>query len=185
MRRRTVATALTLLALLALALTGCTRTVDGDPVAVGGSGGGQAQGNVDTDQFDRLLLECSLVKPEQIAQIVGGSGAESTFNGAICRWLVAGAVTADVTFNWFENGTMQVEKDTAKRLGYTTENVRVASQAAFTQRDPNRPAACAVTAKSPDRGIYTWWVEPRTTAATGDPCEAPTKLMELVLRGGQ
>ena len=99
--------------------------------------------------------------------------------------LVDGAVAANVTFNWFEWGDFSVEKDAAKRLGYTTENVRIVSQAAFTQRDPKRPAVCGVTSRAPTRGVYTFWVEPIGGAAAADPCVAPTKLMELLLNGGQ
>ena len=183
MRRVPVALAV-LVAVLALVLSSCSRSVDGDAVPLGG-GTQSDDGNVDTDQFDKLTYECALLTTDQIAKAVGGAVAESSFNGAICRWVVAGAVTTGVTFNWFESGNQRVEKDTARKLGYTTENVRISSTAAFTQRDPRRPGACGVTANSPARGVYTWWVEPRANAASGDPCAAPTKLMELVLNGGQ
>ncbi|GAA1479758.1 DUF3558 domain-containing protein [Gordonia sinesedis] len=181
--RRRAPAMLAALLLLAVALAGCARTVDGEAVAVGAADSDQ-EGNVDTDQFDKLTLECQVVSTAQIAKIVGGTAAEGTFNGAICRWLVDGPAAANVTFNWFEWGNLNVEKDTAKKLGYTTENIRVASQAAFTQRDPKRPAVCGVTTRAPSRGVYTWWVEP-VGAAAADPCAAPTKLMELLLTGGQ
>lgn len=171
------------LLLVAGLLAGCARTIDGEAVAVGAADN-QQDGNVDTDQFDNLTLECQVVSAPQIAKIVGGTGAQGTFNGAICRWIVDGPVTANVTFNWFEWGDLTVEKDTAKRFGYTTENIKVASQTAFTQRDPKRPAVCGVTTRAPSRGVYTWWVEP-AGAAPADPCAAPIKLMELLLNGGQ
>ncbi|MBT0565823.1 DUF3558 domain-containing protein [Williamsia sp. CHRR-6] len=181
--RRALA-ALVLLLAVVLTASGCSRAVSGEPRSVD-AGGSSGKGDVDTDQFDKLTLECRLLAPDVLAKAVGGVTAESSFNGAICRWVVSGPVITGVTFNWFETSTLQVEKDTAKKLGYTTENVRVASTAAFTSRDPRRPAMCGVTAKSPIRGTYTWWVEPRTQTASGDPCAAPTKLMELVLNGGQ
>ncbi|AZG48224.1 DUF3558 domain-containing protein [Gordonia insulae] len=162
----------------------CARSVDGEPVAVGAADNEQ-EGNVDTDQFDKLLLECEVLSSAQIAEVVGGTAARGTFNGAICRWIVEGATTASVTFNWFEWGNPTVEKETAKKLGYETENIKIASQAAFTQRDPKRPAVCGVTARAPSRGVYTWWVEPRSSAVAADPCAAPIKLMELLLTGGQ
>ncbi|MED5802409.1 DUF3558 domain-containing protein [Gordonia sp. Z-3] len=181
MRRSLLAVLAAVLMSLGMA-TGCS--VDGTPVAVGAADD-QQPGNVDTDQFDNLLLECSVLSPMQIADAVGGTVARGTFNGAICRWIVEGTTTAGVTFNWFEWGDPNVEKDTAKELGYQTENIKVASQAAFTQRDPDRPAVCGVTARAPSRGVFTWWVEPRTSAVPADPCAAPIKLMELLLSGGQ
>lgn len=161
-----------------LTITGCT--VDGTAHPVGGNA--DQPGAVNTDQFDKLLLECAILSPTQIAKAVGGIFATGSFNGAICRWTVSGTVTTAVTFNWFEWGTMAVEQRTAKRLGYTTENIKIADvYTAFTQRDPKRPAMCGVTSKAPSRGVYTWWVEPR--AVVGDACASAIKLMTLVLRG--
>ncbi|MFW0783888.1 DUF3558 domain-containing protein [Gordonia sp. CPCC 206044] len=181
--RRVLAVVAALL-LVVGAVSACSRTVDGQAVSVGAADNEQ-EGHVDTDQFDKLLLECEVLSSAQIAEVVGGTVARGTFNGAICRWLVEGSTLTNVTFNWFEWGNPNVEKDTAKRLGYETENVKIASQAAFTQRDPKRPAVCGVTARAPSRGVYTWWVEPASNAVPGDPCAAPTKLMELLLSGGQ
>ncbi|MFW0795444.1 DUF3558 domain-containing protein [Gordonia sp. CPCC 205515] len=183
--RRIVGVVAALLLIVAVSAA-CARSIDGEPVAVGAADNEQ-EGAVDTDQFDKLLLECQVLSAAQIGQAVGGEGAiaRGTFNGAICRWIVEGSTLADVTFNWFEWGDPNVEKETAKKLGYETENIKVASQAAFTQRDPKRPAVCGVTARSPSRGVYTWWVEPRTAAVPADPCAAPIKLMELLLSGGQ
>ncbi len=181
--RRTLSLVAVLIMLVGLG-SACARSIDGEPVAVGAADNEQ-EGNVDTDQFDKLLLECEVLSPAKIAEVVGGQVARGTFNGAICRWIVEGSVTAGVTFNWFEWGNPTVEKETAKKLGYETENIKIASQAAFTLRDPKRPAVCGVTARAPSRGVYTWWVEPRTSAVPADPCAAPTKLMELLLSGGQ
>ncbi|WP_245569634.1 DUF3558 domain-containing protein [Gordonia shandongensis] len=168
-------------AALAIAVIASACTVDGQAVREGRVPGGTT-GEVDTDQFENHLLECEVVSPGQVAKAVGGSLARRTFSGAICRWIVSPG-DVDVTFNWFEWGDYNLEKETAQKLGFTTENVTVRSQSAFTQRDPARPNVCAVTAKSPRGGIYTWWVEPSGDAAGGDPCAAPTTLMELVLTG--
>lgn len=166
-------------------LSACGRNVDGEPLPVG-AGDTSGSSDIDTDQFDKLLLECDVLPDATIAEVVAGGGfAERSFTGAICRWQVAGTTdVAGVTFNWFEWGSVNVEKETAKKLGYETENVKVASQSAFTQRSPDRPGVCGVTARAPSRGTFTWFVEPRG-AAQGDPCTAPIKLMELLLRGGQ
>lgn len=184
-RRRSGILALLLIMIVALA-AGCARSVDGEALSVGqAQSQGDGSGNVDTDQFDRLTLECAILQPAQIAEVVGGSTASSNFSGAICRWFVSGTTSAYVTFNWFEQGSVDVEKRTAKELGYTTENIKIASQAAFTARDTKRPSMCGVTTRSPTRGVYTFWVEPLDGSRSGDPCAAPTKLMELLLNGGQ
>lgn len=141
---------------------------------------GVVQGDVDTSRFEGLLTECEILPATQIAETVGGQSAQGSFVGALCRWVVTGGQTVDVTLNWWEWGNINLEKQTAQNLGFTTENIQVHSMAAFTSRDPARPEMCGVTAKSPGRGVLTWWVEPHGAAA-GDPCEAPRKLMEMVL----
>ncbi|MDL9936558.1 DUF3558 domain-containing protein [Gordonia sp. ABSL1-1] len=183
MNRRVLAVLLALLLVFAGAV-GCARTVDGQAVSADAGGGGDDTGNVDTDEFDKLTLECAILSEPEIAKAVGGTSARSTFNGAICRWIVNGPALVNVTFNWFEWGDYTVEKDVAKRLGYQTENIKVASQVAFTQVNPKRPGSCGVTTRAPSRGIYTWWVESSGSTGT-DSCAAATKLMELVLHGGQ
>lgn len=176
-RRARIGAVLVAMVAALLVMTGCT--VSGTPHPVGQ---GNEPGSVNTDQFDKLLLECEVLPAAKIAKAVGGAFASGAFNGAICRWVVSGAGTVYVTFNWFEWGTMETEQRTAKKLGYTTENIKIAdTYTAFTQRDPKRPGVCGVTSKAPSRGVYTWWVEPRTPAA--DPCVAPIKLMSMVLTG--
>lgn len=159
----------------AVTLVGCS--VDGTAVREGGVD----TGHVDTDKFNNLLSECEVLPAPTIAKAVGGTSASSNFFGANCRWIVAPQVT-DVTFNWFEWGDYNLEKETAQNMGFTTENISIRSQAAFTQRDPKRPGVCGVTSKATAGGIFTWWVEPESAQA-GDPCAAPIKLMELILSG--
>lgn len=138
------------------------------------------RGDVDTSQFEGLLTECQIVPETQIAKAVGGGYAEPDFNGAICRWVVTSPGVTDVTLAWYEWGDFNLEKRTAQRLGFETENIQVNSVAAFTMRDPARPAVCGVTAKSPGRGTLTWWAEPKS-APPGDPCAGPIALMEMVI----
>ncbi len=158
---------------------GCARG-GGD----GGSGGrvtaGPQKGDVDTSQFEGLLTECQIVPEADIARAVGGGYADRGFNGAICRWVVTSPGVIDVTLAWYEWGDFNLEKRTAQRLGFETENIQVNSVAAFTMRDPARPAVCGVTAKSPGRGTITWWAEPKSEPV-GDPCAGPIKLMEMVI----
>ncbi|GAA4659442.1 DUF3558 domain-containing protein [Gordonia humi] len=179
MTRRWSAAAAVTAAVAVLGLGACT--VDGTPVRQGRSVGTDT-GAVDTDKFERLLAECEVLPASKIGEAVGGRTAAPGFFGANCRWIVQTPATVDVMFNWFEWGSYNHEKDTAKRLGFTTENVQVGSQAGFTARDPKRPAVCGVTAKAPGGGVYTWWVEP-SEAPNGDACAAPIKLMEMILTG--
>ncbi|MCF8570131.1 DUF3558 domain-containing protein [Gordonia sp. HY002] len=177
MRRAVAASALATAAVLAVGAC----DVDGTPVREGREAAVDT-GRVDTDKFENLLAECEILPAKQIADAVGGQIADPSFFGANCRWTVMAPTTVEVMFNWFEWGSYTHEKDTAKRLGYTTENITVRSQAAFTARDAKRPNVCGVTSKAPSGGVYTWWVEP-SGGAHGDACDAPIKLMALILTG--
>lgn len=165
-------------AVAATSLVACE--IDGQAVREGRSVGADT-GHVDTNRFDKLLAECEVLPASVIAKAVGGTTAQPNFYGANCRWIVLPQST-DVTFNWFEWGDYNLERETAQRLGFVTENVQVRSQSGFTQRDPARPQVCGVTAKAQAGGIFTWWVEP-VGAPEGDACAAPIKLMELILSG--
>ncbi|MFW0791947.1 DUF3558 domain-containing protein [Gordonia sp. CPCC 205333] len=159
-----------------VALTACGgSTTDGPDVAASSNPSRQAR--VDTDKFERLSLECELLTIEQIAETVGAPIKDNEFTGPICRWEAAGDVW--VSFHWFEWNTIRREKSVATALGYTTETIKIGGTTGFTQVKGRRPDTCGVTAKSPGRGVYTWFVN--RPVGGGDPCAAPKKLMELSL----
>lgn len=106
-----------------LVLSGCGATVDGTPVPEGATAPGSSS------EYAALLTECDVVDREQIVEAVGGGAIERGFFGAICRWSVAGpAGPVRVTFDWFETGSLDVERETAQRLGYAVEDVSVAGR---------------------------------------------------------
>ncbi|MBL1078221.1 DUF3558 domain-containing protein [Nocardia sp. 2] len=127
-------------------------------------------------QFDRLLRECETVTETQIKEAVGGDGyPESYFHGAVCMWKVpATGGMVDVTFAWFENGSLGHEQQTARELGYELTPMTVQGATAFSQRRPGTPPACGVAAAWD--GAITWWVQ-----GTADPCETARTLMEFTL----
>lgn len=158
----------------AIALAGCGTPTVGLPTPTNPN----RHTRVDTDKFERLSLECLLLTRAQIADAVGAPILDNEFTGPICRWQATGAVW--VTFNWFEWNTLNREKSVAKSLGYTTETIKIGSTTAFTQVKASRPGTCGVTARSPGRGLYTWFVN--RPAGDADPCAAPKRLMELSLQ---
>ncbi|UFS95847.1 DUF3558 domain-containing protein [Nocardia huaxiensis] len=150
-------------------LTGCAVDLPGRSETRGGS-------PTAATQFDRLLRECEAVTETQIMEAVGGAGfPESYFHGAVCMWKVpATGGMVDVTFAWFENGTLGHEQQTARELGYEITPVTVQGATGFSQRRPGTPAACGLAAAWD--GVITWWIQ-----GTADPCETARTLMELTL----
>lgn len=129
-------------------------------------------------QFDKLLRECEAVSDDVIVDTVGGSGLPNQyFHGAVCMWRInSTAGSVDVTFGWFENGSVRAEEKTARALGYEITTTTVEGTTGFYQRRPGTPATCAVTA--PYSGVITWWVQ----GGSADPCETASQLMKLTLK---
>lgn len=166
----------TVVALCAVAVTGCGSTISGTALPVG------AAGNKDYGQFQKLLTECDAVADDVIATTVGGERIQRGFFGAICRWDVEGAAgSTKVTFNWFESGSLDVERATNDKLNYVSKDVTIQGRKAFQTQRPNDPDSCGVTAGSPSAGIIGWWVQYRPGVGHPDPCAAAVKLAELTL----
>lgn len=164
---------------LALVTAGCGQTIEGSAYPVGGASGE----SVNSD-FDKLLRECDVVALEDIAEAVGeGSYPQGSFLGAVCMWDVQGAPggNAMVTLNWYEIGSLVNEKQTADKLGYSSENVEVQGRRALQLRRPNDPDSCGVTASAADTGVVGWWINYRAGSSHPDPCAGARRLVELTL----
>ena len=70
---------------------------------------------------------------------------QSTFVGAVCRWQAANpAGLIDITRFWFEQGSLDNERQTAQQLQYQIENRSIAGVPSIVMR-PNDPnGSCGV-----------------------------------------
>jgi len=158
-----------------LVLSGCGAAVDGTAVPEGATAPGSSS------EYAALLTECDAVDRDQIAEVVGGGAIERGFFGAICRWSVTGpSGPVRVTFDWFETGALDVERETSRRLGYTVEDASVDGRRAVLSRQPQDPGACGISTGSPVSGVVGWWVQYQG-AGHPDPCEAAATLAKLTL----
>ncbi|MBH0119497.1 DUF3558 domain-containing protein [Rhodococcus sp. NPDC003382] len=158
------------------ALAGCSRTIEGRAVQEGAGGGGASA------EFTKLLTECDAVTDEQIAESVGSDYVLRGFFGAICRWDGDGpSGPVKVTFNWFETGALDTEREAGERLGYAVENTTVEGRRALLMRRPADPHSCGVSANASTVGIFGWWVQYVPGSAHPDPCEAAATLARLTL----
>lgn len=177
-RRRAVAGVAAVLATLTAVLLGCTQTVDGT-AAREGSGGGPSNNNSER-QYPNLLKECDVLTEDLLAETVGADplDIQSTFVGAVCRWQALNpSGLIDITRFWFEDGSLDNERDVAERLNYQIESRAVAGVASIVMR-PNSPnGACGVASDA--NGVVGWWVNPQAPGV--DACGMAIKLMELTL----
>ncbi|WWW20163.1 DUF3558 domain-containing protein [Nocardia vulneris] len=176
---RGILTAATVLAIAATA-TGCGQTISGEAFPAG-----SGTGDPVNTKFDKLLRECEVVRLDQIADAVGAKEAfpQPSFYGAVCMWDVQGAPggNAMVTLNWYEIGSLNNEKTTNDKLGYTTTNATIDGRRALEIRRPNDPDSCGVSAGAADQGVIGFWINYRPGSAHPDPCAGAKKLVELTL----
>jgi Protein of unknown function (DUF3558) len=175
--RRALAGLIAALSVLTL-LTGCTKTVEGTAAK---SGSGDVPRNDDSaKQYPNLLKECEVLTEDILAKTVGADplDIQSTFVGAVCRWQAANpAGLVDITRFWFEQGSLDNEKQTAQKLNYQIENRSIAGVPSIVMR-PNDPnGSCGVASDA--GGVVGWWVNPQTPGI--DACGMVVKLMELTL----
>jgi hypothetical protein len=175
--RRVFAGLAAILAVLTM-LLGCTRTVEGTAAR---AGSGDVPRNDDSQrQYPNLLKECEVLTEDILAKTVGADplDIQSTFVGAVCRWQALNpAGLVDITRFWFEQGSLDNERQTAQQLQYQIENRSIAGVPSIVMR-PNDPnGSCGVASDA--GGVVGWWVNPQAPGI--DACSMAIKLMELTL----
>lgn len=176
--RRVTAGVAAVLAMVAMT-AGCSRDVQGQAVRAG-IGGNTERNNNSAKTYPNLLKECDVLTTDVLAKTVGADplDIQSTFVGAICRWQAANpAGLIDITRFWFEQGSLDNERQVAKFLNYQIDSRSVAGVQSIVMK-PNEPnGACGVASDA--AGVVGWWVNPQTPGI--DACGMAIKLMELTL----
>ncbi|HZQ33654.1 MAG TPA: DUF3558 domain-containing protein [Mycobacterium sp.] len=187
--RRVLYGALAVIAAMVM-LTGCSggfsRTVAGTPVKAGASANGGTplppRNNDAEQQYPNLRKECDVLTSDVLAKTVGADpqDIQSTFVGAVCRWQAANpAGLIDITRFWYEQGSLDNERQVADKLKYQVENRVIAGAKSIVMR-PNDPnGACGVASDAGSQGVVGWWVNPQAPGI--DACAMAVKLMELTL----
>ena len=159
-------------------LTGCSQTVEGTAARAGA--GDVPRNNDSQRQYPNLLKECEVLTEDILAETVGADplDIQSTFVGAVCRWQAANpAGLVDITRFWFEQGSLDHERQIAAELNYDIEDRSIAGIQSIVMR-PNDPnGACGVASDA--AGVVGWWINPQAPGI--DACGMAIKLMELTL----
>ena len=157
---------------------GCGRTVEGTATK---AGTGDVPRNDDSmKKYPNLLKECDVLTQDILAQTVGADplDIQSTFVGAICRWQALNpAGLIDITRFWFEQGSLDNERQVAQKLNYKIENRRINGVDSIVLHTTDANGACGVASDA--AGVVGWWVNPQTPGI--DACSMALKLMELTL----
>jgi hypothetical protein len=157
-------------------VAGCSSTVSGtarraDPAVPDPN---RSYGYVD----DR----CGLLADSSVQEALGADHVVRPYSGAVCQYVLTRAdSTIDVTFSWFETGSLEREKAVAAERGATITATDVERHDAFLARRDTTGPACSATAAA-GTGVLGWWVQFRDQPSGGDPCKEAEKLLSATLR---
>ncbi len=157
---------------------GCSTAVSGTArrAQPGASNPTRSYGYVD----DR----CGLLQDSSVQETLAADHVVRPYSGAVCQYVLtrAGAPqTIDVTFSWFESGSLERERDLATERGATVTTTDVEGHEGFLARRDTTGAACSATAGA-GTGVLSWWVQFRGQSSGEDPCRDAEKLLSATLR---
>jgi hypothetical protein len=156
-------------------VAGCSQTVSGTArrAQPGVPDPNRSYGYVD----DR----CGLLVDSSIQEVMGADDVVRPYSGAVCQYVLArGEAMIDVTFSWFETGSIERERTLASERGAKVTDKVVERHQAFLARRDTTGAACSATAAA-GTGVLSWWVQFRGQA-DGDPCKDAEKLLSATLQ---
>jgi hypothetical protein len=160
-------------------LVACSRDVSGQAVKAG-AGGSTPRNDNSAKTYPNLLKECDVLTTDVLAKTVGADplDIQSTFVGALCRWqaLNPGGLI-DITRFWFEQGSLDNEKNVANFLKYQVDTRSIAGVQSIVMKPNDNSGSCGVASDA--AGVVGWWVNPQTPGI--DACAMAIKLMELTL----
>lgn len=173
MRWRVVAVAV-LAVTTVVAATGCSQTVTGTAQRASPRPGDpdRSYGYVD----DR----CGLLLDSTVSEVVGADNVVRPYSGAVCQYVLSGgSSTIDVTFSWFESGSLERERGLAEQRDAQITDTVVERRQAFLARRTTTGAACSASAAA-NPGVLSWWVQIRGEPTT-DPCKVAEALLSRTL----
>jgi len=125
---------------------------------------------------------CGLLLDSSVQETLAADHVVRPYSGAVCQYvLTRGETTIDVTFSWFESGSLERERELATERGATITDANVERHEAFLARRNTTGAACSATAAA-GTGVLSWWVQFRGDSRSADPCPDAEKLLAETLR---
>jgi hypothetical protein len=158
-----------------VAVAGCSQTVNG--------AARRAQSSVPDPNRSYGYVDdrCGLLVDSSIQQAMGADHIVRPYSGAVCQYVLArGSAMVDVTFSWYETGSLDRERVLATERGAKVTDKVVERHQAFLARRDTTGAACSATAAA-GAGVLSWWVQFRGQRS-GDPCLDAEKLLTATLQ---
>lgn len=162
--------------LAAVTAAACAQTVSGTAQREDADAdAGRSYGYVDDT--------CGLLDDATVQATLDADELVRPYSGAVCQYVLSrgdARTLIDVTFSWFETGTLARERALAERRGGVVTDVVLERRPAFTARRDVTGVACSATAAA-GSGVLSWWVQYRGRDA-GEPCVDAEELLTATLR---
>jgi Protein of unknown function (DUF3558) len=124
---------------------------------------------------------CGLLVDGSIQEVIGADNVVRPYSGAVCQYVLSrNSAMIDVTFSWFETGSIDRERALANQRGAKVTEKVIERHDAFLARRDTTGAACSATAAA-GTGVLSWWVQFRGQHA-GNPCTDAEKLLSATLQ---
>jgi hypothetical protein len=156
------------------AVAGCSRTVAGEPHSV------IEKANVADHGYGYTADSCGLLEDVTVQDLVGADDLVRPYSGAVCQYiLMRQSTVVDVTYSWFETGSLDRERALAQSNNAQISDALVERHQAFMARRAVTGNACSATAAT-NPGVASWWVQIRGNARI-DPCQKAEELLAKTL----
>ncbi|MGW0161157.1 DUF3558 domain-containing protein [Mycobacterium sp. NPDC003323] len=159
----------------AVAVAGCAHQVAGtaQPARTVTAADDRSYGYVDN--------RCGLLTDGSVQDVLDADEVVRPYSGAVCQYVLSrDDATVDVTFAWFDTGTLDRERAVAVERGARVRDTVVERRPAFVAERETTGAGCAAAAAA-GGGVLSWWVQVRGEVDT-DPCPDAEKLLAATLR---
>lgn len=136
---------------------------------------GSAQGTCEIPE--KTIATALAVQPNQV---------ESFYIGAICRWITGSDLNVEITYSWFESGTLEREKSVNQKLGFEVKDTHFQHRPAIIVRSSPQHGCGFVTnyydqSKTPKLGVIQFWVQNKTEGSEADACTIARRIMDIAL----
>jgi hypothetical protein len=174
---------------VAVAAVTAAAIVAGCSSTVGGTARRAHPGVPDpTRSYGYVDDRCGLLLDGSVQETLSADHVVRPYSGAVCQYVLTRGETGagspqviDVTFSWFESGSLERERELATERGATITDRDVERHDAFLARRDTTGAGCSATAAA-GTGVLSWWVQFRGKSSGGDPCQDAEKLLSATLR---
>jgi hypothetical protein len=157
-----------------MAAVGCSHTVSGTAQRTTHDDGASERG------YGYTPDRCGLLQDATVAQIVGVEQLVRPYTGAVCQYVLTKApTTIDLTYSWFETGSLDRERGLAASNKAQITDIVVERRPAFLARRSVTGNACSATVAT-NPGVASWWAQVRGEWGT-DPCQIAQALLARTL----